>query len=419
MNGEKRTEYYRRSHGLRQDVEPELRSHYRSALVDYISERGNQLVVGGLTIHLAKEFGFCYGVDRAVEYAYETRTKFPERKVWLIGEIIHNPHVNEKMLEMGIGFLFGKYAKGRGYDSVSKGDVVILPAFGIPMEDMERLRRIGCTLVDTTCGSVMVVWKNVERYAREGFTSVIHGKFYHEEIMATASRATFKGGHYLIVRDMKETGLVCDYIVGNGTDREGFLDYFKLAISPGFDPDVHLERIGLANQTTMLMSESLQVATALREAMTGRFGESEMGERFRNFETICSATQERQDAILELLEMPLDMMLVIGGFNSSNTNNLSKIASSRVTTYHIDSAKGILPGNVIRHKPVGEKEPVTEEGWLAEGTLNIGLTAGASTPDNEIGEMILRVVETLGLELPDEIRALELSESELPGSYLP
>ncbi len=403
MSETENRDYHRRGFGLRQEVEPELEAHYRNALVDWICAHGHILVAGDLTIRLAREFGFCYGVDRAVDFAYETRLRFPDRRVWLIGEIIHNPHVNEKMLEMGIGFLFGRYSKDNGYKAVEKEDVVILPAFGIPLEDMERMNRIGCTLVDTTCGSVILVWKNVEQYARDGFTSLIHGKFYHEETMATASRAIAEGGHYLIVRNLTETEMVYDQIRNGGPGRERFLEQFDQAISPGFDPDVHLERIGLANQTTMLKSESLQVADTLLKAIRDRYGAEHLAEHFRNFETICTATQERQDAILELLEAPLDLMLVIGGYNSSNTNNLSRIAATRVMTYHIESARGILPGNEIRYKPVGEKDPVARYDWLKEGPLQIGITAGASTPDSEIGNAILGIMETLDLDLPVEV----------------
>jgi 4-hydroxy-3-methylbut-2-enyl diphosphate reductase len=393
--------YFPRGLGLKREVKAELDQVYQSSLVDHVRANGHQLVVDGLTIHLARELGFCYGVDRAVAYAYEARRKFPDRRIWLTGEIIHNPHVNERLLAMGIGFLFGRYATAQGYESVEHDDVVILPAFGVPVEDMERLRRIGCILVDTTCGSVMVVWKNVERYAREGFTSVIHGKYYHEETMATASRATEHGGHYLIVRDMAETEIVCDHILGTGLDHAGFLERFRRAVSPGFDPDRHLERFGLANQTTMLMSESLAIAGRIRAAMVKQYGEEEAAGRFRNFETICSATQERQDAILALLERPLDLMIVIGGYNSSNTSNLAEIAGRRVDTFHIDSAESILDQNRIRHKPVGGKESIVTDGWLPDRPLTIGITAGASTPNTEIGAAILRMLQTLGLSLPE------------------
>jgi len=396
--------YFRKGLGLRDEVKGELASDYRSALVDLVRANGHQLAVGDLTIYLANEFGFCYGVDRAVEYAYEARRKFPDRTIWLTGEIIHNPHVNRKMLEMDIRFLFGRYAEAEGYESVGPDDVVILPAFGVTTEDMERLRKIGCIMVDTTCGSVIVVWKNVERYAREGITSLIHGKFYHEETMATASRATDNGGHYLIVRDMEETRIVCDYIRGEGLSREEFLERFKMSMSPGFDPDRHLERIGLANQTTMLMTESLAIAEEVRKAMVDRWGEEETAERFTNFDTICSATQDRQDAIQRLLEKPLDAMVVIGGYNSSNTSNLANISSREVTTYHIDSAMNIELDNRIRHKPAGEKEEVEAAEWL-RGEMSIGLTAGASTPNNEIGAAIQRILKTLDLPEPEDLAA--------------
>jgi 4-hydroxy-3-methylbut-2-enyl diphosphate reductase len=379
------------------------RGPYASTLVDRIHAGGGRLQAGDLTIDLAQEFGFCYGVDRAVAYAYQTRLEHPDRRVWLVGEIIHNPSVNERMREMGIGFLFGQHADGQGYEAVQAEDIVILPAFGIPMEDMERLRRIGCDLVDTTCGSVMLVWKNVQEYARDGFTIVIHGKFYHEETMATASRATWEGGHYLIIRDREEASLVAEYITGEANDREAFLERFRLALSPGFDPDVHLDKIGLANQTTMLKSESLHIAGILQDAVSQRWGRDEVPQRFRNYETICSATQERQDAILALLDRPLDLVIVIGGYNSSNTNNLAKIAAGRVTTYHIDSADGIRPDNVIRHKPVDAKDPIEKSGWLGAGPMHIGITAGASTPDSEIGETIARLLTERGIAIPGEL----------------
>ncbi|MFO7768545.1 MAG: 4-hydroxy-3-methylbut-2-enyl diphosphate reductase [bacterium] len=396
--------YFRKGLGLKDEVKSELVADYRSALVDLVRANGNRLAVGDLTIHLANEFGFCYGVDRAVEYAYEARRKFPDRTIWLTGEIIHNPHVNRKMLGMDIRFLSGRYADAEGYEAVGSDDVVILPAFGVTTEDMERLKEIGCILVDTTCGSVIVVWKNVERYAREGITSIIHGKFYHEETMATASRATENGGQHLIVRDMDETRIVCDYIRGEGLRREEFLERFKMSVSPGFDPDRHLQRVGLANQTTMLMTESLEIAGTVRQAMVDRWGEEETARRFTNFDTICSATQDRQDAILRLLEKSLDAMVVIGGYNSSNTNNLANISTQEVRTYHIDGAGNIELENRIRFKPAGEKEEVVAAGWL-RGDMTVGLTAGASTPNNEIGDAIQRILRTLDLPVPEGLAA--------------
>ena len=389
---------FRKGFGLKAEVLPLLAESYHSALVERIVENGHMLSAGELTFHLAEEFGFCYGVDRAVEYAYEARRKFPDRRIFLTGEIIHNPHVNLKLKEMGIGFLSGPYADGVRIEDLEPEDVVLLPAFGVTAGEMQQLQGQGCVLVDTTCGSVLNVWKRVERYAREGYTAVVHGKWYHEETRATCSRATALGGQYLVVRDMAEADLAIDYILGR-SDRAAFLQRFRHAFSPGFDPDCHLEKIGVANQTTMLMTESLAIAEALGAAVRERDGGT-AGERFLSFDTICSATQERQDAIVELIERPLDLMLVIGGYNSSNTANLAAIAARRVPTYHVDDPRCLVSAEVIRHKPVGGQEEVSQRGWLPQGPLQIGLTAGASTPNSKIGEMVERILELRGIALP-------------------
>jgi 4-hydroxy-3-methylbut-2-en-1-yl diphosphate reductase len=268
----------------------------------------------------------------------------------------------------------------------------LIPAFGIPASDIELLAKKGCIVVDTTCGSVLNVWKNVERYARAAVTSVIHGKFEHEETEATFSRTTLYGGaHYLVIRDRGEATRVCNYIEKGG-DKTEFMDYFRRAVSDGFDPDQHLQRIGLANQTTMLSSESLQIAEMLRVAMNARYGADEMASRFYSFDTICSATQDRQDAVRQLEKFNIDLMIVIGGYNSSNTNNLSKIASSFTKTFHIEDAASILDTDTIRHKPAGRKEEIVTRGWFPESVRMIGITAGASTPNNQIGETIERIL---------------------------
>jgi len=306
-------------------VAGDLAAAYDSAIVEELRQSGFVRTRGRLTIHLAREFGFCYGVDRAVDYAYQTRKRFPTKRVFLTGEIIHNPHVNDQLRAQGIRFLTDP---GEDDSTLGPDDVVILPAFGVSVGDMARLDQQGCTLVDTTCGSVLTVWKNVKRYAQDGFTSVIHGKVTHEETRATASQATqYPDGHYLVVLNKDEAAFVCDYIVSGG-DRSAFLARFGRAVSAGFDPDVHLQRIGCANQTTMLMSESLEIGEMFGNAMTRRYGPDALPAVFRAFDTICSATQERQDAVVALLdEVPLDLMVVIGGYNSSNTCNLAKICA--------------------------------------------------------------------------------------------
>jgi 4-hydroxy-3-methylbut-2-en-1-yl diphosphate reductase len=388
---------FRKGLDLKDAVSGALAQDYHSALIEEIKTNDFRYVAGRLTIHLAREFGFCYGVDRAVDYAYQARKRFGDRRVFLTGEIIHNPHVNDKLRAAGIRFLTDP-----GEDAARLGpeDVVILPAFGVTVTDLQRFQEQGCTQVDTTCGSVLNVWKNVTRYARDGYTSIIHGKYRHEETRATASQALkFPNGRYLVVLDREEAGCVCDYI-RRGGDRDAFMARFAKGASAGFDPDRDLEHVGLANQTTMLMSESLEIAEMVRLAMCDRYGEAALADHFRAFDTICSATQERQDAVVSLLERErLDLMVVVGGYNSSNTCNLARICAQQVSTYHIAEPDGLLSSTVIRHRrvpPTGAPNASTVEiesrDWLPLGRpIVVGLTAGASTPNNIIGAVVQRL----------------------------
>jgi 4-hydroxy-3-methylbut-2-enyl diphosphate reductase len=386
---------FRKGLDMKEAVAGELAAAYHSKLVDEVRAGGYRHDKGRLTLHLAREFGFCYGVDRAVDYAYQAVARFPGRNVFLTGEIIHNPHVNDRLRACGMRFLSVADERSR---QLGPEDVVILPAFGITVKDMLDYSERGCTLVDTTCGSVLNVWKNVVRYAQDGFTAIIHGKVKHEETRATASQALkYPQGRYLVVLDREEAAIVCDYI-RNGGDRPAFLARFAGAASPGFDPDRDLERVGCANQTTMLMSESLEIGEMVGAAMRDRYGVERVGEHFRTFDTICSATQERQDAVEALLDsQPLDLMIVVGGYNSSNTCNLARICAARVRTYHISDPACLLSAERIRHRPVGapstaSADEVVTENWLPrDGRVTVGLTAGASTPNNIVGQ----VIETL------------------------
>lgn len=401
--------HYRRGLGLRKEIIEPLTEDYRGHLVRFARDHDYRLRAGELRFLIAHEFGFCYGVDRAIEYAYEARLRFPDRRIFLTGEIIHNPYVNRRLSEFGILFLDTGLPEDK-FAEVGPQDVVLLPAFGVPTSELDVLRRKGSILVDTTCGSVMNVWKNVDRYKRDGFTSVVHGKYAHEETMATTSRA----GTYLVVRDMAETQDVCRYIEAgeageaggaNGgpapLTRERFIEHFARACSAGFDPDRDLGRIGLANQTTMLASESLEIAAVLRDSMARRYGEEELAGRFRSFDTICSATQERQDAVLELLREDLDLVLVVGGFNSSNTANLAAICDRKFPSYHIAGPEGLLSADEIRCRPAPGSgqgtEPVVRRDWLPEGPLRIGVTSGASTPDVMVHRTMVRVLEFRGM----------------------
>ncbi len=392
--------YFRKGFGLKAEVQDDL-AVYGGRIVDVMRDRDYTLQVGDITLRLAREFGFCYGVERAVEYAYQARRKFPDKRIVLVGEIIHNPHVNNKLRELGVRIL-ERGADGFDFGDITPNDVVILPAFGVTIDDFQRLHAIGCVLVDTTCGSVLNVWKRVDSYARDGFTALIHGKYAHEETRATASQARkHAGGQYLVVRNMDEARLVCDFIEGRIAAQAILSRFAPHAVSPGFDPARDLQRIGVANQTTMLAKESLAIAEEVGAAIARARGAEARARDFRSFDTICSATQERQDAVIELLEEPLDLMIVIGGFNSSNTISLASLCADRVPTFHIEVATSIDPvAKTIHHRVSGvHHHEETTADWLPAGPLRIGITAGASTPNNKIGEVITRVLATRDLQL--------------------
>ncbi|MEY4636487.1 MAG: hypothetical protein RJA55_2285 [Acidobacteriota bacterium] len=388
--------YFQKGFGLKSEVGPVLARTYESPVVERLKALGYQAEAGGLRFKLAKEFGFCYGVDRAVDYAYQTRQKFPDRRVFLSGEIIHNPDVNQRIRAMGIQILEDSMDPEARFREVSAADVVILPAFGVSVPELNQLKSKGCVLVDTTCGSVLNVWKKVHFYARDGYTVIIHGKHHHEETRATASQAlTHPGGQYLCVRDVAETERLCEFLLGRRTAAE-LMDEFREAASPGFDPDRDLQRMGLANQTTMLMTETLKVQETLRRALIERHGSGDLEAHYRAFDTICSATQERQDAVLDLLsDGGLDLMIVLGGYNSSNTQALARMCAPRVRTFYIDNPSCIEETS-IRHRQVGAAEEGRTDGWLPAGPRTIGITAGASTPDSVVGEALERMLALRG-----------------------
>lgn len=379
-----------------QGVQAKVEQHYKSSLVEKIRSEGGVFEIGKTHFYLAKQFGFCYGVERAIDLAYAARTVFPEARLFLVGEIIHNPEVNAHMRALGIKNLFDQ-EDPTPLDSLHSEDVVIFPAFGAETTMIEKIKERGCRIVDTTCGDVMSVWKRVRQNANEQVTSIIHGKAAHEETRATASRALGKGeGHYLIVFNLEETDAVCRYIISRG-DKETFLKKFKGAVSPGFDPDLHLRRIGIANQTTMLRGETEEVQRRLRAAIQKRDGNDAS---FRFFDTICGATQERQDALFQLLERPLDFLLVIGGYNSSNTTHLAEIGEKKLTTYFIRNQSCLESSTRLRHFDLQQQcETITEKAWMKKSQqepLFVGITAGASCPNSLIEEVIQRVLELRG-----------------------
>jgi len=379
-------------------VQAQVEKHYRSELVEYVRASGHQITSGDLTIKLAKEFGFCYGVERAIDLAYAARKVFPEQPLYILGEIIHNPEVNDQIRAMGIQFLSGK-EKNADINDLKKDDVVIIPAFGTEVSTRKQLEEKGCRFVDTTCGDVMSVWKRVRQYSRDKVTSIIHGKAWHEETKATSSQASpTTGGHYLVVFTLAETDYVCNYIE-HGGNKEEFLEKFAGAYSDGFDPDAHLEAIGVANQTTMLRGETEEVQRRLRAAMTRRFGEANIGRHFRFFDTICGATQDRQDALERLLSEPMNLLLVVGGYNSSNTSHLAEMGEAKLPTFFIKNAAKMDSALRIVHFDQHRNEEVETRDWLPSGPITVGVTAGASCPNNLIEDVIRRLFELRGLSV--------------------
>lgn len=378
--------YHRRSFGHGAEVAGVMQSEYQSDLIQEIRDHDYRLERPGVTILLAEAFGFCWGVERAVAMAYETRQHFPTERLWITNEIIHNPSVNQHLREMEVGFIPLQGAE-KDFSVVGTGDVVILPAFGASVQEMQLLNDKGCKIVDTTCPWVSKVWNTVEKHKKGDFTSIIHGKYNHEETVATSSFAD----KYLIVLNLKEAEYVANYIL-HGGDRAEFLTKFRKAHSEGFDPDRDLIQVGVANQTTMLKGETEQIGKLLEKTMLQKYGAINLNAHFMSFNTICDATQERQDAMFDLVKEPLDLMLVIGGYNSSNTTHLQEIAVDReIPSYHIDSSDRIRADNSIEHKPIGKDLEITPD-WLPAGNLLIGVTSGASTPDKVVEEAIAKII---------------------------
>jgi 4-hydroxy-3-methylbut-2-enyl diphosphate reductase len=384
-----------------QRVQAEVETHYRSIIVEKIRAQGSVLTVGSTTVRLARDFGFCYGVERAIDLAYAARKVFADRKVFLLGEIIHNQEVNRQLTEMGVVSIpIAEHESA--ISTLSSEDVIIVPAFGAETRLMKLIAERGCLVVDTTCGDVMSVWKRVRQYAKNGFTSIIHGKASHEETRATSSRAMGDDGmgNYLVVLTLGDVDYVCDYI-RQGGDKEAFLKRFPPgAHSVGFDPDLHLTRVGVANQTTMLKSETEEVQRRLKQAVLDRHGPEAGEQNFQVFDTICGATQERQDSLFGLLKQPLDVLLVVGGYNSSNTTHLVEIGEQQLPTFFIRTADCLKSLEQIVHFDLhlkAEKESYSTK-LASNEAVTVGITAGASCPSNLIEDTVLRVFQLRGVD---------------------
>lgn len=392
-------------------VTAEVAKHYKSSIVERLRDLHGEMQIGSTTIRLAEQFGFCYGVERAIDLAYASRKVFPDQRIFLIGEIIHNPEVNRQLVDMNIVSLPWKELSS-DYENLTADDVVIVPAFGAPTHFMDKIDAKGCNIVDTTCGDVMKVWRRVRTYAKDGITSIIHGKAGHEETRATASRAMGEDGrgHYLIILTLEDTEYVCRYINGQGNKVE-FLHKFSDAMSPGFDPDLHLLHVGVANQTTMLKSETEEIQRRIREAISRRDGNAD---RFLMFDTICGATQERQDALFDMLRKPMDVLFVVGGYNSSNTTHLVEIGEQSLPTFFIRNAECLKSLEQIVHYDLHEKREISStypEFLLGDRAAVIGITAGASCPNNLIEDTIVKILALRGIDLEQIRNTLGINES--------
>lgn len=376
---------------VRDDVEKSMDEQFKSQLVDELKTNNFVIEKDGVKVHLAKDFGFCWGVERSIALAYEAVEHFPGKTVHITNELIHNPEVNDNLHDMDVQFI-EKLGEGKkDFSKVGDGDVVILPAFGASFEEMAMMNEKNVDIVDTTCPWVSKVWNTVDTHQRKGLTSIIHGKYAHEETVATVSFCE----EYICVKDMKEAELVADYIL-NGGDKAAFLEYFKNAVSEGFDPDTMLDKVGLANQTTMYKKETKAIGQMLQKTMMKKFGPVDVNGHYYEFDTICDATQERQDAVSDMVtaadDLDLDFILVVGGWDSSNTAHLLEIPQKAgVRSFHINKAECIGADNTITHRTMSG-EIVTEK--LIEDIENkdkevvMGVTSGASTPDKSVQDSL-------------------------------
>jgi 4-hydroxy-3-methylbut-2-en-1-yl diphosphate reductase len=379
---------------------PFERYSYRSPLIELLRAGGGRLASGRITVRTARTFGFCWGVDRAVAMVHDALAQHhPQRRLWLLDQIIHNPHVNADFKTKGVRFLRGPFSDPGTEATLSPDDVVVIPAFSATVEDMTRLRAAGCTIVDTTCPWVIKPHKRTLKYVADGFTTLIHGLVRHEETRASCSLIASRGGHYVVVAEKGQAQLVCDVITGREPAARlgGVLP--ADALSRGFDPAAHLQRLGTVNQTTMLASETREIERMVRAAIAQRDGEAAAAGNFRELNTICRATQENQDAVAEIAgEDELDLLIVVGGYDSSNTRNLTRVGAGRFPSYHVDGPASIRAGEIVHRCPETDRILTTAR-WLPGGDVTVGFTAGASTPDVLLGETIQSVLAVAGAPL--------------------
>lgn len=380
---------------------------YRSSIISRIKELRKSddprkkdfsptvLDFGQVKFLIARHFGFCYGVENAIDIAYKTIDENPGKKIFLLSEMIHNPHVNLDLLSRGIQFISDNYGRQLiDWGSITANDIVIIPAFGTTVETEMILKQKGIDTVrfNTTCPFVEKVWSRSQELGKQNYTIIIHGKAKHEETRATFSHS-IQGSGVLIVRNMEEAKFLSAVILKEKSDRE-FYEFFDGKFSAGFDVDRDLSRIGVVNQTTMLASETQEIADLFRETMIKKFGAESIKEHFADtHDTLCYATNDNQSAAVGLLKEDADLAIVVGGYNSSNTSHLVELLGQKFDTYFISDSEKIISEKLIRHFiPVLRKEVFTEEYLPVKDQLTIAVTSGASCPDSIVDDVLNKLL---------------------------
>ena len=385
----------------------EIPVHYRSSFITQIKNSRKLedprkkdftptlLDFGPVRFYLARHFGFCYGVENAIEIAYKTIEENPGKRIFLLSEMIHNPGVNNDLLSMGVRFIMDTEGNQLiAWEEINNNDIVIIPAFGTTLEIEKKLNKLGIDpyRYDTTCPFVEKVWNRSADLGKTGFTVVIHGKHYHEETRATFSHS-IQNSPSLIVRDLEETKFLANVILGEKTDKD-FYEFFDGKYSKGFDLSKDLGKVGVVNQTTMLATETQEIADLLKEAMIKKYGIENLAEHFADTrDTLCYATNDNQDATYGLLEVDADFAIVVGGYNSSNTGHIVKLCEEEIKTFFIDSSDKIISSDEIIHYDLEKKTKMISQDFLPEKyPVDILLTSGASCPDAIVESVIRKIV---------------------------
>ncbi len=350
---------------------------------------------GPVRFLLARHFGFCFGVENAIEIAYKTLDEHPDQRIYFLNEMIHNSNVNNDLKDRGVEFIFDPYGMQLiPWEHLSQEDIVVVPAFGTTLEIQEALaaRGIDAYTYNTTCPFVERVWNRSVKLGDSGFSVVVHGNDAHQETRATFSHSV-RNAPTVVVMDVEETHILADFIRG-ASDREAFFERFGHKCSEGFDPDLHLKRIGIVNQTTMLAAETRQIAEVIREALVDRHGEENLQNHYADTsDTLCYATNENQNATYALVDQDADLALVVGGYNSSNTSHIVELCLERMPTYFIKDADEIRSESMIRHFNLETKKTALTTDWIPENRpLTMALTSGASCPDAIVDAVLLRVL---------------------------